>query len=126
MRMLTAGRLVRLGAALAALGVALGAFGAHGLRDLVTPERLAVFETGARYHLLHALAILAAAWAAHASPGAAAPRCAGALFAAGIVLFSGSLYLLVATGVTAWGAVTPFGGVAFIAGWLALAMTRLD
>jgi uncharacterized membrane protein YgdD (TMEM256/DUF423 family) len=126
MAMLTAGRLLRLGAGLAAIGVALGAFGAHGLRGLVTPERLVVFETGVRYHLVHALAILAAAGAAHAAPRSAAPRYAGALFAAGIVLFSGSLYLLVATGVTTWGAVTPFGGVAFIAGWLALASTRID
>jgi uncharacterized membrane protein YgdD (TMEM256/DUF423 family) len=113
MRMLTAGRLLRLGAGLAAVGVGLGAFGAHGLRSLVTPERLAVFETGVRYHLVHA-------------PASAAPRYAGALFAAGIVLFSGSLYVLVGTGVTTWGAVTPFGGVAFIAGWLALAATRVD
>lgn len=125
MRALTPGRLLRLGAGLAALGVALGAFGAHGLRSLVTPERLAVFETGVRYHLVHALGILAAAWAAHAAPHAAGPRWAGTLFAVGVLLFSGSLYLLVWTGVTAWGAVTPFGGVAFVAGWIALASTRL-
>jgi uncharacterized membrane protein YgdD (TMEM256/DUF423 family) len=125
MRALTAGRLWRLGAGLAGVGVALGAFGAHGLRALVTPERLAVFETGVRYQLIHALAILAAAWAAHAAPQSAGPRWAGALFAAGVLLFSGSLYLLVWTGVTTWGAVTPFGGLAFLAGWVALASTRL-
>jgi uncharacterized membrane protein YgdD (TMEM256/DUF423 family) len=125
MQALTVGRLWRLGAGLAGLGVALGAFGAHGLRSLVTPERLAVFETGVRYQLIHALAILAAAWAAHAAPQAAGPRWAGALFAAGVLLFSGSLYLLVWTGVTTWGAVTPFGGLAFLAGWVALASTRL-
>ena len=95
MRALTAGRLLRLGAGLAAAGVALGAFGAHGLRSLVTPERLAVFETGVRYHLVHALAVLAAAGAVHAAPQAAGPRWAGALFALGVLLFSGSLYLLV-------------------------------
>ena len=72
MRALTAGRLLRLGAGLAALGVALGAFGAHGLKSLVTPERLAVFETGVRYHLVHALAVLAAAGAAYVAPQAAA------------------------------------------------------
>ena len=126
MHALTPGRLLRLGACLAAAGVALGAFGAHGLRSLVTPERLAVFETGVRYHLVHAIAILAAAWAAHAAPQAAGPRWAGALFALGVVVFSGSLYLLVWTGVTTWGAVTPFGGLAFIAGWIALASTRLE
>ncbi len=125
MRALTAGRLLRLGAALAAAGVALGAFGAHGLRSIVTPERLAVFETGVRYHVVHALAAIAAAWAAHAAPQAAGPRWAGAMFALGVLLFSGSLYLLVLTGVTTWGAVTPLGGLAFIAGWIALATTRL-
>jgi len=105
--------------------VALGAFGAHSLRSLVTPERLAVFETGVRYHLVHALAVLAAAGAAHAAPQAAGPRWAGALFALGVLLFSGSLYLLVWTGVTTWGAVTPLGGLSFLAGWIALASTRL-
>jgi uncharacterized membrane protein YgdD (TMEM256/DUF423 family) len=122
---LTAGRLLRIGAILAGIGVAIGAFGAHGLKAQVTPERLAVFETGVRYHLVHALAILAAAGAAHLAPGSAAPRWAGALFAAGVLVFSGSLYALVLTGVTTWGAVTPIGGVAFLAGWVALAATRL-
>jgi uncharacterized membrane protein YgdD (TMEM256/DUF423 family) len=125
MRALTAGGLLRLGAGLAAAGVALGAFGAHGLRSLVTPERLAVFETGVRYHLVHALAVLVAAGAAHVAPQAAGPRWAGALFALGVLLFSGSLYLLVWTGVTTWGAVTPLGGLSFLAGWIALACTRL-
>jgi uncharacterized membrane protein YgdD (TMEM256/DUF423 family) len=125
MAFLTPARLLRLGAILGGLGVALGAFGAHGLRALVTPERLAVFETGVRYHLVHALAILAAAGAAYVAPTARAPRLAGALFAIGVLLFSGSLYALVGTGVTAWGAVTPLGGLAFIAGWIALASTRL-
>jgi uncharacterized membrane protein YgdD (TMEM256/DUF423 family) len=125
MRALTAGGLLRLGAVLAAVGVALGAFGAHGLKSVVTPERLAVFETGVRYHLVHALAVLSAAGAAHVAPQAAGPRWAGALFALGVLLFSGSLYLLVWTGVTTWGAVTPFGGLAFVAGWIALASTRL-
>jgi uncharacterized membrane protein YgdD (TMEM256/DUF423 family) len=125
MSFLSPSRLLRLGAILGALGVALGAFGAHSLRAIVTPDRLAVFETGVRYHLVHALAILAAAWAAHVSPDTRAPRIAGALFAAGVVLFSGSLYALVGTGVTAWGAVTPLGGVAFIAGWISLASSRV-
>src|SRR5688500_3088263 len=120
MHVLTPGRLLRPGACLAALGVVRGACGAHGPRALVPPERLAVFETGVRYHLVHALAVLAAAWAAHAAPQAAGPRWAGALFTLGVLLFSGSLSVLVWTGVTTWGAVTPFGGLAFLAGWIAL------
>ena len=112
------------GAFAAMLGVALGAFGAHGLRSRVTPEMLAVFETGARYHMYHALALLAVGWAAArwTSPWVNA---AGALFAAGIVLFSGSLYLLALTGTRAWGAVTPLGGLAFILGWACLGLAAL-
>lgn len=102
------------------LGVALGAFGAHGLKARVPPDLLAVFETGVRYHLVHALALLAVAWAAERWPGTA-PGAAGALFLAGIVVFSGSLYLLVLTGQRWLGAITPIGGVCFLAGWLALA-----
>ncbi len=109
-----------LGAALGALGVAAGAFGAHGLRARVSPEMLAVFETGVRYHLIHALALLAVAWASTRWPSAAI-RAAGWLFVVGILLFSGSLYALSLTGIRALGAVTPFGGVAFLLGWLLLA-----
>jgi uncharacterized membrane protein YgdD (TMEM256/DUF423 family) len=108
------------GAVLGAIGVAAGAFGAHGLRSRVAPEMLAVFETGVRYHLVHALALLATAWAAARWPGAAVTA-AGWLFLAGILVFSGSLYLLVLTGIRALGAVTPVGGVALIAGWVMLA-----
>lgn len=109
-----------LGAVAAGLAVALGAFGAHGLERHVTPDRLETFKTGVLYHLLHALALLAAAWAATQWPGGAV-QWAGYLFAAGIVLFSGSLYLLVLTDTPWLGAVTPFGGVAFIVGWALLA-----
>lgn len=108
-----------LGAASGALGVAAGAFGAHALKARLTPELLAVFDTAARYQMLHALALLAAAWAASRWPGLAA-RSAGLCFAAGTLLFCGSLYLMVATGMRALGAITPFGGVLFIAGWIAL------
>lgn len=109
-----------LGALAAGLAVALGAFGAHGLSGRVTPERLEVYKTGVLYHMMHALALLAIGWAAQHWPGWPV-HTAGYLFLAGIVLFSGSLYLLVLTD-TAWlGAVTPFGGVAFIAGWILLA-----
>ena len=109
------------GAILAGLGVVLGAFGAHGLRSRLTPELLAIFETGVRYHMYHALGLLAVGWAATrwSSPWIAA---AGWLFLAGIVIFSGSLYILALTGVRGWGAVTPIGGLGFILGWLALAI----
>jgi uncharacterized membrane protein YgdD (TMEM256/DUF423 family) len=109
-----------LGAASALVAVAAGAFGAHGLKARLSPEMLAVFETGARYQMYHALALVAAAWASARWPGAAATW-AGGLFVAGTVLFSGSLYALAITGVRWLGAVTPVGGVAFLAGWAALA-----
>jgi uncharacterized membrane protein YgdD (TMEM256/DUF423 family) len=109
-----------LGAVLAALGVAAGAFGAHALRGRLAPDLLAVFETGVRYHLVHALALLSVAWASTRWPGRAT-NIAGWLFLAGTVLFSGSLYALSVSGIRALGAITPLGGVAFIAGWMALA-----
>lgn len=108
------------GSLLAALAVAAGAFGAHGLRGRVSPEMLAVFETGVRYHLIHALALLGVAWAATRWGSRAIPA-AGWLFVAGILLFSGSLYAMTLTGIRGLGAVTPFGGVAFIGGWILLA-----
>lgn len=99
-----------------ALGVALGAFGAHGLKNAVSdPELLAIWETAARYHLIHALALGLVA----VHPGE--PRLAGWLFVAGILVFSGSLYALVLSGVRVLGAITPIGGLALIAGWIALA-----
>lgn len=109
-----------LGAVSAGLAVALGAFAAHGLRARLSPEALQTFETGARYHMYHALALLAVAWVATRWPGPAVTA-AGWLFIAGTLLFSGSLYLLAVTGVRALGAITPIGGFAFILGWLALA-----
>ena len=109
------------GALLGASAVALGAFGAHGLKSRVAPEMLAVWKTGAEYHLAHALALLAVGWACERWP-AGWTAAAGWLFVAGIALFSGSLYALVLTGQRGWGAVTPLGGVAFIAGWISLAI----
>ena len=106
------------GALLAGVGVGLGAFGAHGLRSRVSSEMVAVWETGVRYHLVHALGLLAVAWAAERWPAAGG---AGWLFVAGTVVFSGSLYALVLTGQRWLGAITPLGGVAFMAGWLWLA-----
>jgi uncharacterized membrane protein YgdD (TMEM256/DUF423 family) len=108
------------GAMLGALGVAAGAFGAHGLKGWLTPEMLAVFETGVRYHLIHALGLLAVAWAS-TRWASAVIRTAGWLFVAGILLFSGSLYAMCLTGVRGLGAITPIGGVAFILGWILLA-----
>lgn len=109
-----------IGSLAALLGVAAGAFGAHALRQRLTPDMLAVFETGVRYQLVHALALLAVAWACARWPGHGS-RAAGWLFIVGIVLFSGSLYLLVVTGMRSFGAVTPVGGLAFMLGWACLA-----
>ena len=118
---MTADRLFAgLGALSGFAGVAAGAFGAHGLRARLGPDALAVFETAARYQMFHALALLAAAWAVSRWPGRAA-LASGWLFAAGTLVFCGSLYLLALTGVRALGAVTPLGGLAFLAGWLCLA-----
>jgi uncharacterized membrane protein YgdD (TMEM256/DUF423 family) len=112
------------GALSGAVAVAAGAFGAHALKARLPADLLAVFHTGAQYQMYHALALLAAGWLAGRTPGAAASA-AGWLFLAGTALFSGSLYALALTGVRALGAVTPFGGVAFIAGWVALAVAAL-
>jgi len=112
---------VAVGGASAFIAVAAGAFGAHALRSRMSPELLAAFETGARYQMYHALALLAVACALTRWP-VPAVRAAGWLFVAGTVIFSGSLYLLALTGVRIFGAVTPLGGLAFLAGWLALAV----
>lgn len=122
-----------LGAGSAALGVAAGAFGAHALRARVEPRLLEVFETGARYQMYHAFALVAVGWLlARAGgmtaavmgppPGTGLAVASGWLFVAGTLLFSGSLYAMTLTGVRALGAITPLGGVCFIAGWLCLAV----
>ncbi len=112
------------GALSAGLSVAAGAFGAHALKARLPPDLLAVFHTGAQYQMYHALALLAAGWAFARAPGGAAAA-AGWLFLAGTVLFSGSLYALALSGVRTLGAITPVGGVAFIGGWIALAIAVL-
>lgn len=104
------------------LAVGLGAFGAHGLRGRLSPDMLAVFETGVRYHMYHALALMLTAAVIGQLGQARLLVLAGWLFTAGIVLFSGSLYALALTGVTTLGAVTPIGGLAFLAGWACLAL----
>lgn len=111
------------------VAVAAGAFGAHALKDRLPADLLAIFETGVRYQLPHAVALLFAARAAgRAGVAGRRARWAGWLFVAGILVFSGSLYTLALSGVRAWGAVTPVGGVAILAGWvvLAWALTEWD
>jgi uncharacterized membrane protein YgdD (TMEM256/DUF423 family) len=118
-------RLLYAGGAVAAfLAVALGAFAAHALKARLAPDMLAVFETGARYQMYHALALVAAAWG-WSRWRTRAFSAAGLLFGVGITLFCGSLYLLAMTGIGAFGAITPVGGVAFLAGWLCLAVGAL-
>lgn len=112
---------VMIGALSGGIGVAAGAFGAHALRARLEPRMLEVFETGARYQMYHALALLAVAWVASRWPSGLASA-SGWLFLAGTLLFSGSLYAMALTGVRALGAITPLGGVCFIAGWLCLAL----
>jgi uncharacterized membrane protein YgdD (TMEM256/DUF423 family) len=114
-----------IGAIAGGAGVALGAFGAHGLKSRVGADLLAIFETGVRYQMYHALALLAVGWAATRWPGAWVGA-AGWLFLVGIVVFSGSLYVMTFTGARWLGAITPLGGVAFILGWVALAVAALN
>ena len=109
-----------LGSLSAGLAVAFGAFGAHALKVRLAPEMLAVFETGVRYHMAHAFALLAVAWACTRWPGVAVTA-SGWLFVAGTLLFSGSLYLLSLAGISWLGAITPLGGVAWLAAWACLA-----
>ena len=112
---------VFLGALAGAAGVALGAFGAHALKARLAPDMAAVWQTAVLYHGWHALALVGAGLFLMQRPDAAAIAVAGWLFLAGVVLFSGSLYVLASTGMRGFGAVTPFGGLAFLAGWAAFA-----
>lgn len=106
------------GGVLGFLAVALGAFGAHGLRDRLSTESMAIYQTGVQYHMLHALALLAVAAMADKIRNAAT---IGWLFIFGVLIFSGSLYLLAITGQNWLGAITPLGGICFLAGWGMLA-----
>ena len=110
---------VSLGSVSAFIGVALGAFAAHGLKGKLTPEMFAVFEVGVRYQMYHALGLLAVAVAAGRWPVVST---VGWLFVFGTIVFSGSLYLLAMGGPRWLGAITPNGGLAFLAGWLLLAL----
>jgi uncharacterized membrane protein YgdD (TMEM256/DUF423 family) len=108
-------------ALLAMTGVALGAFGTHGLQGTVSARDLATFETAVRYQMFHALGLLAVAWALDRWPGGAA-RWSALLLLVGTVIFSGTLYVLVFSGLRWLGAVTPLGGVCLILGWALLAV----
>jgi uncharacterized membrane protein YgdD (TMEM256/DUF423 family) len=112
------------GAVSAFIGVAAGAFGAHGLRNRLDADLMAVFEVGVRYQMYHAFALIATAWAISRWPGSLANG-AGYLFILGTVLFSGSLYLLSLSGIRWLGAITPLGGLAWLAAWVCLAWAAL-
>jgi len=105
-----------------ALAVILGAFGAHGLKARLTPELLAVYQTGVQYHFYHTIALLACGLLVHSGIDNNAMRVAGYSFIVGIIIFSGSLYVLAITDIRWLGAITPIGGLAFIVGWIALAI----
>ena len=109
-----------LGAVSAAISVGTGAFGAHGLKARVAPEMLAIWETASRYQMYHAFGLIVTGWMASRWPSGAS-NAAGWLFVAGTVIFSGSLYVMTLTGIRWLGAITPIGGVAFIAAWIVLA-----
>ena len=113
---------VILGSLNALIGVALGAFGAHGLKTKVDPDMLTVWNTAVQYHLIHALGLLLIGILYHLMPDATLIKTADWAILLGIVLFSGSLYVLVLTGNKPLGIITPFGGVAFLIGWLLLAI----
>lgn len=111
-----------LGSLNAMLAVMLGAFAAHGLKKSLTADLVAVFSTGVQYHFYHALGLLAVGFIATVTPPSAWLKLSGWLMLAGIVLFSGSLYLLALTDIRWLGAITPFGGICYIAAWAALAV----
>jgi uncharacterized membrane protein YgdD (TMEM256/DUF423 family) len=110
-----------IGAVLGFLGVAVGAFGAHGLQNRLSPDMLAVFEVGVRYQMYHVFALLIVAASIGHAGQARLLTAAGWSFVAGIVIFSGSLYALALTSTTLFGAITPIGGLAFLIGWACLA-----
>lgn len=113
----TAKLFLALGCIAALLAVAVGAFGAHGLKTRIAPELMPVYKTGVEYHFYHALGMILVGLAALHLPESADLRRAGWAMLAGIALFSGSLYLLALTGLGWLGAITPVGGAAFIAAW---------
>lgn len=121
---MTAKLFLALGATYGLLGVALGAFGAHGLRNRLSPELLAAWKTGVEYQFYHAFALLAVGWMLR-SLGSSALQLAGLSFAIGVLLFSGSLYALALSGIRGLGAITPLGGLLFLVGWASLMVAVL-
>tara|TARA_B100001123_G_C15191145_1_gene979431 strand:- start:327 stop:692 length:366 start_codon:yes stop_codon:yes gene_type:complete len=111
-----------IGSISAFLGVAAGAFGAHGLKNRLTSEMLEIFEVGVRYQMYHAFGLLVTAWSITQWPQGHGVT-AGWLFVVGTIIFSGSLYVLSISGIRSFGAVTPLGGLAFLAGWIYLVRT---
>jgi uncharacterized membrane protein YgdD (TMEM256/DUF423 family) len=107
------------------LAVALGAFGAHGLKDRLSSDMLSVYQTGVQYQMYHALALILVALLSSQMPQSTTVNWAGWLFFIGIVLFSGSLYALSLSGIKILGAITPLGGLAFLAGWFMLVLSAL-
>ena len=112
--------ILMLGALFAFMGVAAGAFGAHVLKERISADMLGVFEVGVRYQMYHALALIATAWMYTKGPSAIVTTSAWC-FAIGIIIFSGSLYLLSLSGLKWFGAITPLGGLAFLTGWACMA-----
>jgi uncharacterized membrane protein YgdD (TMEM256/DUF423 family) len=119
-------RFVILGSISAFLSVAFGAFGAHALKDMLTPTMLATFQTGVQYQMIHSLGLIAVGLASSFFRDNKNIARAGWSMLIGILLFSGSLYVLSLTGVTILGAITPFGGVAFLLGWLFLTIAAIQ
>lgn len=109
---------VMLGAINMAIGVILGAFGAHGLEQVISADMIKVFQTGVQYHIYHALGLLMVAVLLIPYPHASGLRTGGWIMFAGIILFSGSLYLMALTGITMFGPITPVGGLCFIVAWI--------
>lgn len=114
-----------IGALAMALGVILGAFGAHGLKNRLSPDLLAIYHTGVEYHLYHALGLLLVGILIQQFPQLSGLPLGGWLLFAGILIFSGSLYVLAISGVRWLGAITPIGGLAFIAGWVWIAWSLI-
>ncbi|MBI2094528.1 MAG: DUF423 domain-containing protein [Candidatus Omnitrophica bacterium] len=114
---------IRYGSLFMLLAVALGAFGAHGLKDRLSIEAKQIYQTAVLYHLIHGLALLAVGWLTLIKPMDGNIRNAGWCFIIGIILFSGSLYLLSITEIKKLGMITPLGGLSFLLGWLLLALS---
>ncbi len=112
----------RYGALFMFLGVVMGAFGGHALKYSLLEESQHIYHIAVLYHLIHALGLLAVGWLSTLKPNEMLVRQAGLAFVVGIVLFSGSLYLLSITGIKKFGMITPIGGLSFLAGWLMIAL----